>query len=96
MNQENKLTKIFITKYALTKGIYSVVAEIINPQFAVYRNKPELDQYFHNNDFWFDEKEAIQHVLDTIIKKQNSLDKQIKKLSKLGIELAKTLHHEAN
>lgn len=88
---DKQLTKIFVTKYALTAGVYSVMAECnCGSDMAVVpgdTSKCFFDTYLHKGDFYFDEKEALQKAEEIRIKKLQSLDKQMKKVSAIKFEV---------
>ena len=86
METPKKKTKmVYVTKYALTKGIeYIEVSETIFPDLV--EENIRYPRNFHIGD-WFENKEdAIKNAEEMRIKKLQSLDKQIKKISKLKFE----------
>lgn len=88
---DKQLTKIFVTKYALSTGIFSAEAECKDgSDMAVIRgNRAEgyFDQYLHKGDFYHDEDSALQKAEEMRIKKLKSLDKQMKKVSAIKFEV---------
>ena len=76
--------KVFITKYALTTGIiekevtpydrYPDMVTVTSERWGATFKKP----------YWYETKEeAINHCEELRVKKLQSLDKQIKKISKI-------------
>lgn len=80
---ENKM--VYVIKNVLTKGVeYVEVRETMFPNMVVENVK--WGRTFHKND-WFENKEdAIKNAEEIRIKKIQSLDKQIKKLSALKFD----------
>lgn len=75
--------KVWITKYALTSGIFEINAEV-DGAMCSYRRSPEhFQEYAHRDEFHLNEDSAKKKAEDMRIKKLQSLDKQIKKISKL-------------
>lgn len=79
--------KVFITKYALTQGIYEVeVKETANPDMVVEANN-SLAYYHGKGKEWHLKKEdAIQKAEEMRSKKIKSLKKQIEKIEKMKFE----------
>lgn len=83
------MTKIYVTKYALSSGIFSVKA-LVNADGTMASYKPEgayFSAYVHGQDFHLTEELALQRAEEMRIKKLQSLDKQIKKLSTIKFEI---------
>ncbi|MGQ6231211.1 hypothetical protein ACUNFK_22640 [Serratia sp. IR-2025] len=83
MNKLSKLTKIFVTKCALTVGPLLVMAEVREDgRSAMY--KTHLGRggvnYVYNKDFWLTEEEALADCERRRKAKLASIDKQAKKL----------------
>lgn len=78
--------KIWITKYALTQGVYSLEAEIDSdyPDMAVHRTR--FPSYFHKPYWHLTEEEAVAHAETMRVKKIVSLRKSIAKLENLRFE----------
>ena len=76
---------VYVTKYALTKGIeYVEVKETSYPDFV--RENTRFPRNFQKGD-WFESKEdAIKKAEEMRIEYLQSLDNQIKKISKLKFE----------
>lgn len=79
----SKLTKIFVTKYALTAGPQLVMAEVREDgKSAVYKTHLGWGgvNYVYNKDFWLTEQEALADCERRRNAKLASIDKQAKKL----------------
>jgi len=77
--------KIYITKYALTKGILEKEGEIGNcglGDFIVVKSE-YMDEIYHKPYFHFTYEDAIKHADEMRLKKIKSLKKQIGNLEKL-------------
>lgn len=78
----------YITKYALTFGIYSTKGEISGDMFIQKaRESGEFDQYFHGKDWHLSKEEALAQAEEMRVKKLKSLEKQIKKISLLIFDI---------
>lgn len=88
---DKQLTKIFVTKYALTVGVYSAMAECnCRSDMAVIpgdRAKGYFDAYMHKGDFHFTESDALQKAEEMRQKKIISLKKKIEKIENLKFEV---------
>lgn len=76
--------KIFVFKYALTKGIIEVDAEIkqgIYSEFTKVKNQGNL--IYLDKDYVHTKEEALKKAEDMRLKKIESLKKQIVKLEKM-------------
>lgn len=79
--------KAWITKYALTSGIFEAEGSVTRQ--GGFRGRPVqggLDQYFYGADFHLTKEEAITRAEEMRVRKLQSLDKQIKKVSALKFE----------
>ena len=86
METPKKKTKmVYVTKYALTKGIeYIEVSETFFPYLV--KENIRYPRNFHIGD-WFESKEdAIKKAEEMKNKKLQSLENQMKKISKLKFE----------
>ncbi|VVA47960.1 hypothetical protein SERVES_01681 [Serratia ficaria] len=87
----SKLTKIFVTKYALSTGIFSAEAERRDGSdmaiIRVDRSSGYFDMYLHKGDFHLDEESALRKAQEMRQKKIASLHKQLAKLEKLKFEV---------
>lgn len=85
------MTIVYITKYALTTGVYSAEADV-NGDMAVQRAKGSgYAQYFHGKDWHLTEYEALDRAEEMRIAKLKSLDKQMKKISALKFTIKSSL-----
>jgi hypothetical protein len=78
--------KIYVTKYALSVGILEVDAEI-STSVAAYRGGSGFINYIHKGEWFYELDAALQKCEELRIKKLQSLDKQIKKISALKFEV---------
>jgi hypothetical protein len=87
------IMKVWITKYALTQGIYEADAELCTSvkdgsMISVKHEKHYYEQYFHGKD----KEWTLDKITATIIannmrsKRIASLQKQIAKIEKLNFE----------
>lgn len=85
------MTIVYITKYALTTGVYSAEADV-NGDMAVQRAKGSgYAQYLHGKDWHLTEDEALDRAEEMRIAKLKSLFKQIKKISALKLTIKSSL-----
>jgi hypothetical protein len=75
------LTRIWITKYALTKGIITVLAEVPD-KFSAMARFPHGQVWFEGNDWHYSEEAARARVSEMIVAKQIALTRQLQKLGK--------------
>lgn len=83
------MPKVYITKYALTYGIFSVEGSLSADGTAV-RYKREggyLSEIAHGQDFQLTEEDALARAEEMRIAKLKSLDKQIKKVSAIKFDI---------
>ncbi|MFU9138489.1 hypothetical protein [Erwinia tasmaniensis] len=80
------MTKAYITKYALTKGIYEAQGRL-SEYFPDMFIEEHYRQHHHGNDWHITLEDAISRAEEMRIKKLQSLDKQMKKLSALKFEI---------
>jgi hypothetical protein len=81
---EKKLIHIWITKYALTSGIFEADAEIESNIAYVSKNlNGSFLQHYLNNDWHLTEEAAKKRAQEMKIKKISSLQKQIKKIEEI-------------
>lgn len=80
------MTKVFVTKYALTEGPFAVEGEIkesmVRWDSSGYRN------YAHGKDWWRTEEEALADCERRRLAKIKSIDKQRKKLEEMKFTIA--------
>jgi hypothetical protein len=73
--------KIFVTKYALTKGILELECEIINGKLA--KTIETYPQYFKESEWFYNEEFAIKRSNKMKINKIASLERQLEKLKRM-------------
>lgn len=79
--------KIFVFKYALTRGIIEVDAEIGHGTYEEYAKvKNQMDIIWLNRDYVHTKEEALKKAEDMRFKKIESLKKQIVKLEKMKFD----------
>lgn len=82
---EAPLTKIWVTRWALTGGIIQADAEFRNNgSMAIYRVDNGPRNMVHTGDFHLSEEAAIQRAYIMRAKKIQSLNKQLEKIQKLS------------
>lgn len=81
--------KVFITKYALSAGIFSVDAELAESGDMVkYRREAgAFIEFAHKNEWHSCADKAIARAEEMRISKLKSLDKQAKKVSAMVFEI---------
>lgn len=80
--------KAYITKYALTGGIFSVEAEVcenVSPNMIKHRHNG-FDTYAHGNDWHRTWESAVERAEEMRLKKIESLKKSIAKMERLKWE----------
>lgn len=83
------MAKIYVTKYALSSGIFSAEAQVsTDGKRASYKQEGGyFDECAHGQDFHLTEELALKRAEEMRIKKLKSLDKQIKKVSAIKFEI---------
>ncbi len=79
--------KVYITKYALTKGIIETEDAEICYNISENMIRSKKYGYFHKNDWQATKEGAVLRVEVMRIKKIESLKKQIEKLDKMKFSL---------
>ena len=77
--------KVWITKYALTRGIYEIEAKVcksVNSQM-IQEVGGQYSMYYHNDEWHETKKEAVAYAESMRDKKIASLKKKIKNLKEL-------------
>lgn len=77
--------KVFVTKYALTTGIFLVECEIVGKR-AYQWEMNSLRNLYSEPEYSLTKEEALSQAEELRIKKLKSLDKQINKISKIDFE----------
>lgn len=83
------MTKVYVTRYALTAGIFCVEAKI-NETGTVASYKRDESYYTecaHGKDFYLTADAALKRAEEMRIKKLQSIDKQAKRISALKFEI---------
>lgn len=75
--------KIWVTKYALTKGVLEFDAEICSPPTMVKVLGGRYSTYFHRGDWFTSRSDAIDRADDMRDARIKSLEKQLVRLRKL-------------
>lgn len=84
------MTKIYITKYALTTGVFSVDAKIKSDgTSATFYDKRNMPQFVYGKDFWLTPEEAFIDCERRRINKLKSLEKQKQKIESLNFQIIK-------
>ena len=78
--------KVWITKYALSTGIIEVDAEISGTMVSYKPDDKSFNTHAHGNEWWEYKSDALLRAEEMRVKKLQSLDKQIKKVSALIFE----------
>lgn len=83
------MAKVFITKYALTKGIKEIEADIIRSRFEneEYVIDDSYSYFRIGTNAFTDKSEALKKAEEMKIRKIASLRKQIEKLEKLSFKV---------
>lgn len=73
---------VWISKYALTKGIYEVEVNTTDSEYMIVdKNKPI--RFYHKNEWHKTKEDAIKRAIELRDKKIKSLEKQIDKLKNM-------------
>lgn len=81
------MAKVYITKYALSKGIEKVDTELYKSAISnEYYTREGYNCYFIGRDAFTIESQAIDKAEEMRVKKIASLKKQIEKLEKLNFK----------
>jgi hypothetical protein len=83
------MTKIYVTKYALTSGIFSVDGEISEDgTMASYmKSSTWFKEYAHGNDFHLTKESALSRAEEMRITKLQSLDAKAKQISAMKFSI---------
>lgn len=83
------MVKVYITKYALSSGIFSVHGELFANDGAVsYRREGgRFIEHAHGKDFHLTAEEALARAEEMRISKLKSLEKKIKNLSEMKFQI---------
>ena len=84
------MTKIYVTKYALTSGVFSIDAEIKpGGKSATFRDEMNHRWFVYGKEFWLTPEEAIADCEYRRKSKLLSLEKQKHKIENLNFNLIK-------
>lgn len=78
--------KIYVTKYALSSGIFEVMATVKDGMASFRRDGGALTEYVHGRSFHYTREHAVEEAEEMRIRKLKSLDKQFKKVSTMKFE----------
>lgn len=83
------MTKIYVTKYALTSGIFSVDGDINEDgTMASYKKSSTwFTEYVHGNDFHLTKESALSRAEEMRITKLQSLDAKAKQISAMKFSI---------
>lgn len=83
------MTKVYITKYALTYGVFAVEGSLFADDTAVRYKRAEgyFVKHAHGKDFHLTEEGALARAEEMRIAKLKSLDKQMKKVSAIKFQI---------
>ncbi len=83
------MTKIYVTKYALTTGIFSIDADVSEDgKMALYKQSgSRFTEFAHGNEFHLTKEGALSRAEEMRIRKLQSLDKKVKQLSAMKFEV---------
>lgn len=81
------MTKIYVTKYALTAGIQVRDAEISGTTAKV---RGDYTDFFFGNDFHLTPESAVDRAEQMRVKRIKSLKKSIEKMEKLTFSIPET------
>lgn len=84
------MTKIYVTKYALTDGPFEVEAEVKYEGTMASWRANGYPQAAHSKDFWLTPEEALADCERRRDAKLKSIEKQAKKLQSMKFEIKKS------
>ena len=84
------MTVAYVTKYALTTGVFTVQGEVSEKMFIQWTDgSSSINQIFHGNDWHLNETDALSRAEEMRIAKLKSLDKQMKKISAMKFDITR-------
>lgn len=84
------MTKVYVTKYALTEGPFEVDAVIgCEGRIATWVVERSYQNHAHGKDFWLTPEEALADCERRREAKLKSIEKQAKKLQSMQFEIKK-------
>ena len=88
MSDTKEIVTIYITKYALTTGIFTTQGEQSSDDSFFYKvDGSSYTQYARGNDVHLTESSALERAEEMRIAKLKALDKQMKKVSAMKFEV---------
>lgn len=78
--------KIYVSKYALSSGIFEAMAKVEDGMASLRRNGGFIE-CFHGKSWHYTQEQAIAEAEEMRIRKLKSLDKQAKKIAALKFEV---------
>ena len=89
MKDDIILAKVYVTKYALTKGIqiFENVRQCVSVSVDMIATADKHSQCFHKGDWYTNPNAAIKKAEEICSKKIESLKKQISKLEKMEFKI---------
>jgi hypothetical protein len=79
----------FITRYALSRGIFEIEANIIDHHKRIINQTVDgkgINCYYHAREWWTSKDEAVKQARKMRDRKVKSLEKQIEKLKEMEFE----------
>lgn len=88
MDNTKKTVTIYVTKYALTTGIFTVQGEQSSDDLFFYKSEGSgFTNFARGNDAHLTEEAALARAEEMRISKLKALDKQMKKVSAMKFEV---------
>ncbi|CAI1181114.1 hypothetical protein [Serratia proteamaculans] len=84
---DKHLKKVYVTKYALTSGPFSVEAEIMFDGSMASWRVEGFNHSAHGKDFWLNQEDALADCERRRTEKLVSIEKQTKKLKAMTFEI---------
>lgn len=82
------MTIIYVTKYALTTGVFTSDASVsTDGKSAKFKDANGFNWYLYGNDFQLTKSEALERAEEMRTRKLQSLNKQVKKISLMEFEV---------
>lgn len=82
-----KLVKMWVTKYALTQGIYEAKGKLVGHQKDTFMTKTSYGkEYLRAGEYWRLKEQAIEQATTSRVLRMCALRKEIDSLKKLRFE----------
>lgn len=82
--------RVWVTKYALSTGIFSADARQVSPTMVAYKHGGfSADSYAHGNDWHLSEEKAIARAEEMRKKRVASMEKSLKTIKALDFSQTK-------